>query len=171
MPELRSRRLSIARVIGDNRWSDRWRGDKARKRMSSRVIKNTRRKRKGAKARDDNPPGVALLLEATDAMEMSDRRRRGSVGSLLLPFSTLPLVHFPSLRPGHPLPIDKALAAPPNPLESNLSFFLPTRDRATFPRNCRKIIGNRRQASRTRSLSLSLDDEISKLNLLGIAPM
>lgn len=40
--------------------------------------RNTTESEKKRKIQNDNPQGAALLLEATDAMEMSDKHRRGS---------------------------------------------------------------------------------------------
>lgn len=75
-----------------------------RGREASRAIKNTEESEKEQKYETITQRGVALLLEATDAMEMSDRRRRGSAWIVVIAvfhFAPASYEHTPH-RPGTP---------------------------------------------------------------------
>lgn len=115
----------IARVIADDR------GDKAttmrRGREASRAIKNTEESEKEQKYGTITQRGVALLLEATDAMEMSDRRRRGSAWIVVIA-----VFHFaccPCLLRAHPASSRDPLSADKDSSPLNPPFF--HRDHAT----------------------------------------
>lgn len=114
-----SRALS-RQVIADDRGDDR-RQDRGRGALRDEDYER-RGERKRAKIWNDNPQGAVLLLGATDAMEMSDSRRRGSMSDRCychFPLSACcpDLPRTSPALPRDPLATDKH-SSPLNPLSS-----------------------------------------------------